>query len=42
MQLYDFFILQDGYLSVAEIEAEFDVFVDSSLTDYGHLVHDEL
>ncbi len=34
--------MQDGSLSMEEIEAELDIFVESPLTDYGHSVHDEL
>lgn len=33
---------EDGFLSAEEIEAEFQQFIDSPLTDFGHTVHDEL
>lgn len=34
--------LQDGFLTLEEIEAEFDIFVDSPATNYGHVIHEEL
>ena len=34
--------LQDDKLSYDEVLAQFDVLVDSPLTDYGHAVHEEL
>ena len=33
---------QDDRLSYDEVLAQFDVLVDSPLTDYGHAVHEEL
>ena len=35
-------ILQDDKLSYDEVLAQFDVLVDSPITDYGHAVHEEL
>ena len=34
--------MQDDQLSYDEVLAQFDVLVDSPLTDYGHAVHEEL
>lgn len=34
--------MQDGVLSLEEIEAEFNVFAESAITDYGHVIHEEL
>lgn len=33
---------KDGFLTVEEVEAEFDMFADSPVTDYGHVLHEEL
>lgn len=34
--------MQDGFLSVMEVRAELDMFVDSPVTDYGYTIHEEL
>ena len=34
--------MQDDKLSYDEVLGQFDVLVDSPLTDYGHAVHEEL
>ena len=34
--------MQDDKLSYDEVLGQFDVVVDSPLTDYGHAVHEEL
>lgn len=36
------FCFQDGYLSLEEIEAGFSMFAESPVTDYGHVLHEEL
>ena len=34
--------MQDRKLSVEEVQERFDVFVDSSITNNGYAVHEEL
>lgn len=29
-------------LSLEEVDEEFDIFADSPITDYGHVMHEEL
>ena len=36
------FVVQDRKLTVEEIQERFDVFVDSSITNNGYAVHEEL